>query len=135
MAESIEPMYYVEIDDPDNGLKRIDICDFSNNTLDQYCDILQTNIDGIIARLNKAIDPSLTLTVNCHKQEKHQDFTKGANVPISEDNMFTNGTNNNLQCGSFIPYWRKWHRTPGSQKTWQQWKLHWIADLNKKRDT
>ena len=22
-----------------------------------------------------------------------------------------------------------------NSKTWQQWKLHWIADLNKKRDT
>ena len=34
MAEAIKPIYYAELDDPDEGLNGIDICTFFNHILD-----------------------------------------------------------------------------------------------------
>ena len=39
MSESIKPMYYVELDEPDEGHNGINIHTFFNQILDQYCDI------------------------------------------------------------------------------------------------
>ena len=63
MTRATEPMYYVEIDKLDEGLKGINILTFLNCILDQYCDIGQNDIDDKIARFNQFINPRLSLTV------------------------------------------------------------------------
>ena len=62
MSESIKPVYYVELDNPDEVLNGINIRIFFNLILDRYCDIVQTDINDNIAHFNQAIDPSLPMS-------------------------------------------------------------------------
>ena len=63
MFETIKPMYYEEIDNPDKGLSSIDICNFFSHILDRYCDIDQTDINDNITMFNQSIDPSLPMYI------------------------------------------------------------------------
>ena len=63
MAEAIDPVYYVELNDPSKGINGINIRTFFKLILDQYCNIVQNYTNDNIARFNEAIDPSLPLAI------------------------------------------------------------------------
>ena len=63
MAEAIDPVYYVELNDPGKGINGINIRTFFKLILDQYCNIVQNYTNDNIARFNEAIDPSLPLAI------------------------------------------------------------------------
>lgn len=133
-ADAIEPVYYAELDDPDEGLNDVSIRDLIDHIRQRYCHIAQDDIDANMDKFNEGIDPTLPLAVYTRKQETCQEFAQDANVPISEETMVTTGTKHALQCGGLTQAWREWRRLPADQHTWLNWKSHWTAAFNEQRD-
>ena len=134
VAEAIEPVYYAELDDPDEGLNDILVRDLLDHIRDRYCHIGQDEIDSNMSTFLKGIDPSLPLSVYTRKQEHAQDFAADARVPISEATMVTTGTKHAIQCGDFTDAWKEWNRRPEPEKTWPNWKTHWTRAFQENRD-
>ena len=124
VAKAIEPVYYAELDDPDEGLNDVLVHDLLNHIRDRYCHIGQDKIDRNMETFLKGIDPSLPLSVYTRKQENCQDFAADARVPISEATMVTTGTKRAIQCGDFTDAWKEWNGHPDADKTWPTWKTH-----------
>ena len=134
VAEAIEPVYYAELDDPDEGLNDVLVRDLLDHIRDRYCHIGQDEIDTNMSSFLKGIDPSLPLSVYTRKQEHCQDFAGDARVPISEATMVTTGTKHAIQCGDFTDAWKEWNRRPDIEKTWPNWKTHWTRAFQENRD-
>lgn len=133
-AAAVNPVYYAELDDPDEGLNDVNIRDLIDHIRDRYCAISQDEIDKNLIAFGTGIDPSLPLAVYTRKQETCQEFAQDANVPISEETMVTTGTKHALQCGGLTQAWREWRRTAAADQTWPNWKAHWTAAFNEQRD-
>lgn len=133
VADAIEPVYYAELDDPDEGLNDVEVRDLIDHIRDRFCQIDQSDIDKNMDTFNEGIDPSLPLSVYIRKQENCQDFANDARVPISEETMVTTGTKHALQCGDFTEAWKTWNRRAAIDKTWPNWKTHWTQAFNENR--
>lgn len=133
VADAIEPVYYAELDDPDEGLNDVQVRDLIDHIRDRYCQIDQSDIDKNMEIFQQGIDPTLPLSVYIRKQENCQDFAKDARVPISEQTMVTTGTKHALQSGDFTAAWKEWSRHNDAHKTWTNWKNHWTQAFNENR--
>ena len=133
VADAIEPVYYAELDDPDEGLNDVEVRDLIDHIRDRYCQIDQSDIDKNLDTFNQGIDPSLPLSVYIRKQENCQDFANDARVPISQETMVSTGTKHALQCGDFTEAWKAWNRQAAVNKTWPNWKTHWTQAFNENR--
>ena len=134
VAEAIEPVYYAELDDPDEGLNDVSIHDLIDHIRQRYCQIAQDDMDANMSKFNEGIDPTLLLAVYTRKQETCQAFAQDAKVSISEELMVTTGTKHALQCGGLTQAWREWRRLPAVQHNWLHWKTHWTTVFNEQRD-
>eukprot|EP00804_Cyclotella_cryptica_P020406 CCRYP_012624-RA/>CCRYP_012624-RA protein AED:0.67 eAED:0.42 QI:0/0/0/0.75/0/0/4/0/921 len=134
VTEAIEPVYYAELNDPDEGLNDVLVRDLLDHIRDCYCHIGQDKIDSNMSTFLKGMDPSLPLSVYTRKQEHCQDFAADAHVPISEATMVTTGTKHAIQCCDFTGAWKEWNRRPDAEKTWPNWKIHWTRAFQENRD-
>ena len=75
-ADAIEPVYYAELDNPDKGLNNVSIQDLIVHIHQQYCQIVQDDINANMAKFNEGINPTLLLTVYTQKQETCQEFAQ-----------------------------------------------------------
>jgi hypothetical protein len=113
-AAAINDVYYAVLDDPTEGLNRVDLRTLVQRILTTYAQISQPDLDDNMNEFNIRINPGLPLAVYTLKQEKCQVFAANAGVPIS----------GNMTLG-----WREWKRCPANEHTWVNWKIHWTAAL------
>jgi hypothetical protein len=66
---------------------------------------------------NEGIEPSIPLVVYTQKQETYQEFTRDANIPLSEEIIVTADTKYALQCGGFTDAWWEQKHKPANQQT------------------
>ena len=133
VAAAVEPVYYAELDDPDEGLNAVSVRELLQFIRERYCQIDQSEIDKNMETFYEGMDPSLPLSVYIRKQEECQDFANDAKVPISDQTMITTATKHALQCGDYTEAWKEWNRGTDAQKTWRDWKTHWTRAFNENR--
>nr|ACA60896.1 gag protein [Thalassiosira pseudonana] len=133
VAAAVEPVYYAELDDPDEGLNSVNVRELLQFIRERYCQIDQSEIDKNMETFYEGMDPSLPLSVYIRKQENCQDFANDAKVPISDQTMITTATKHALQCGDYTEAWKEWNRGTDAQKTWRDWKSHWTRAFNENR--
>ncbi len=132
-AAAIEPVYYAELDDSDEGLNAVSVRELLQFIRERYCQIDQSEIDKNMETFHEGMDPSVPLSVYIRKQEECQDFANDAKVPISDQTMITTATKHALQCGDYTEAWKEWNRGTDAQKTWRDWKTHWTRAFNENR--
>eukprot|EP00970_Alexandrium_tamarense_P011559 scaffold2534_cov176-Alexandrium_tamarense.AAC.1 len=110
VAAAIEPVYYAELDDPDEGLNAVSVRELLQFIRERYCQIDQSEIDKNMEIFYEGMDPSVPLSVYIRKQEECQDFALDAKVPISDQTMITTATKHALQCGDYTEAWKEWNR-------------------------
>jgi hypothetical protein len=133
-AAALEPFAYAELDEPDEGLDDVDIRALYDHVMDRFAKISQVEIDDNLAEFNKGIDPSRTLAVYTRKQELCQEIATDAGVEITESTMVTTGTKHAVAAGGMDEAWKGWMRMPMANRTWPNWKTHWTAAFQEKRE-
>ena len=133
-AAALDSYVYAELDEPDEGLNDITIRDLYDHVMDRFANISQCEIDENLASFNEGIDPTKTLAVYTRKQELCQETANDAAVPITEATMVTTGTKHAVATGGMDQPWKEWMRTPTANRTWPNWKTHWSAAFQDKRE-
>ena len=73
--------------DPDEGLNGVTVCQIFDHIMLCFANVSQLEVDSNLIRFNKPMDPSVTLSVYVCRQERCQEVTADAEVPISEATM------------------------------------------------
>ena len=105
IAEAIDDIYYVALNDPTKGLNGVSIQQLIVHICNNYAHISQPKINANMSGFHQGINTALPLAVYMRKQERCQTFTLDARVPISEATMVTTGTKAALQCGCMTLAW------------------------------
>jgi hypothetical protein len=133
-AAAFEAYVYAELGDPDKGLNDVNIRMLYDHVMDRFAKISQLEIDSNLESFNEGIDPSKTLAVYTRKQELCQETANDADVPITEATMVTTGTKHAVATGGMDQAWKEWMRTLAANRTWPNWKTHWTAAFQDKRE-
>eukprot|EP00804_Cyclotella_cryptica_P026155 CCRYP_013040-RA/>CCRYP_013040-RA protein AED:0.67 eAED:0.67 QI:0/-1/0/1/-1/1/1/0/273 len=134
VGEAIKPVYYTELDDPDEGLNDVLVRDLLDHIHCHYCHIGPDEVNKNLDTFLKGILAFLSPSVYTRKQENCQDFAADTQVHISEATMVTTGTKHVIQCGDFTDAWKEWNYRPKAKKTWPNWKTHWARAFQENRD-
>ena len=133
-AAALEPFTYAELDDPDEGLADVEVADLYTHIMDRFARISQTEIDANLKEFYEGIDPSRTLAMYTRKQELCQEVALDAHVEITKNTMVSTGTKHAVAAGGMDEAWKAWMRTALATRTWANWKTHWTAAFQEKRE-
>ena len=131
-AATFEPWVYAELDDPDEGLNGVTICQLYDHVTARYAKILQLEIDKNKQVFEQGIDATKTLAIYIRKQEACLETSVDADDLFSDATMVLTGTRHAVATGNMQLAWRDWVRIPNM--TWTLWKIHWTRAFQEKRE-
>ena len=127
VIDAIEDIYLSTINNNDTGFANVTLLAMINFLFQAYGRITPLQLEANDKEMRKRWDPPNTLIKTLIQQiEKGREFAADGNEPFTEGKIITMAFNNVFHATDYQEACRHWKRRPAIEKTWENFKTHFI---------